>query len=204
MNISVSHVWDTSCPSIPPLQTETDGREQEGAGDHEGAQCVDHRQAAAGRVAVMDVALARLGRAAAVGEILAEVLAEVAAPDQVAAEAAVGKGDDIERLVRQERERDDERLVALAAGDGALDQALAEEVEDPVVGGPGELHPGVGAEQALGLAQFGRPEVTAGEQTRGRRKRHSAASCRPAGAASRKKFRRERTVAAINAFGLSG
>jgi hypothetical protein len=51
---------------------------------------------------------------------LVEVLAEVAAPDEVAAEVAVGEGDDVDVFVRQKGERHDERLVSLAAGYGAL------------------------------------------------------------------------------------
>jgi hypothetical protein len=154
------------------------------------AEVRDHRQAPVGRVAVMDVAFAGLGRAAAVGEILAQVFAEVAAPDQVAAEATVGKTDDVDRLVGEEGEGDDKRLVALAAGDGALDQSLAEKVEDAVIGGPGELHPGVGAQLACGLPQFSQPQVAAGKQIRRGRKCHSVARCRPAATASRKKFHR--------------
>ena len=82
----------------------------------------------------MDVALAGLGGAGGVGEILVEVMAEVVAPDEMAAEVTVGKGDDVDGLVGKEGERNDEALVALAASDGALDQALAVEIEDPVVG----------------------------------------------------------------------
>ena len=117
---------------------------------HHGAEVADHRQRAVLRIAVVDVALARLGRAGGVGEILVEVVDEVAAPDEVAAEAAVGDGDDVDGLVGQQRERDDEALVALAAGDGAADEALAEELEDAVVGRAGGLHPRVGAEQGAG------------------------------------------------------
>jgi len=55
------------------------------------------------------------------------VVDEVTAPDEMPAEAAVGDGDDVDVLVGQQRERDDEALVALAAGDGAADEALPEE-----------------------------------------------------------------------------
>ena len=54
-------------------------------------QVADHRQRAVGRVAVVDVALARPGRAVRVREVLVQVLAEVPAPDEVPAEVPVGE-----------------------------------------------------------------------------------------------------------------
>ena len=129
-------------PAEPALRV---GGAEDGAAHR--PQVADHRKRAVRRVPVVDVALARLGRAVRVREILVQVLAEVPAPDQVAAEVAVGEADDVDRLVGEERQGDDHPLVALAAGDGALDQALAEEVEDAVVRGARELHPGVDLQQ---------------------------------------------------------
>ena len=96
---------------------------------------------------------------------LEAVLAEVAATDEMAAQAAVGEGDDVERLVGQQRQRDDERLVALAARDGAADQALAEKLEDPIVGYARQVHPGVHAEEGVGrrLIELRRTQVALGE-----------------------------------------
>ena len=74
----------------------------------------------------------------------------MAAPDKVTAKAAVRKRDDVGGLVGEEGERNDEALVALAAGDRALDQALAKEVEDAVVAGAGDVHPSVDAEHGGG------------------------------------------------------
>ena len=54
-----------------------------------GAEVADHRQRPRGGVAVVDVALAREGGAAGVGEILVEMIAEVTAPDEVAAVTAM-------------------------------------------------------------------------------------------------------------------
>ena len=107
-----------------------------------------------GGIAVVNVALASLGGTAGVGKILVEVIAEVAAPKQVAAEPAMGEGNDVDRLVRQQRERDDQALVALAAGDGALDQSLSVEFEDPVIRGPAEVHPRINSQQRLGRRGF--------------------------------------------------
>ena len=120
----------------------------------------------------MDVALASPGRAVRVGKVLVEVSAEVAAPDQMPAEAAMGKRDDVDRLVGEEGQRDDEGLVALAAGDGAADEALAKEIEDAVVGHPGEMHPGVDAQQGFsrGTLEVGAAQI-AGRQNRGRRRK---------------------------------
>ena len=140
------------------------------------AEVADHRERTRGGVAVMDVALAGFRGAGGVGEVLVEVVTEVAAPNQVAAKAAVRKGNDIGGFVGEEGEGNDESLVALAAGDGALDEALTEEIEDAVVAGAGDVHPGVNAEEGghriageLGGREF------AGSEVRGRRrKRHEA------------------------------
>jgi len=130
-------------------------------GPAHGAQVADHGERAVGGVAVVDVALPRAGRAVGVREVLVQVLAEVAAPDEVPAEAAVGEGDHVQRLVREEREGDDHPLVALAARHRPADQPLAKELEDPVVGDPGELHPGVDPQEGLvrPLVQVRRAQV---------------------------------------------
>ena len=122
------------------------------AGDvaEHGAEVADHGQRAGSRVAVVDVTLAGFCGAAGVGEVLVEVVAEMAAPDKVTAKAAVRKRDDVGGLVGEEGERNDEALVALATGDRALDQALAKEVEDAVVAGAGDVHPRVDAEHGGG------------------------------------------------------
>ena len=100
------------------------------------AQVADHRQAAVGRIAVVDVALAAERRAGRVGEVLAGVLAQVTAPDQVSAEPAVGPRDHVGGLVEKEGDGHAEALVTLAAGDRPLDQALAEELQEAIVGRP--------------------------------------------------------------------
>src|SRR5690606_12184505 len=114
---------------------------------------------------------ARAGRAVGVGEVLVEVLAEVTAPDQVTAEAAVGEGDDVVRLVGEQRERNDEALVALAAGDGSADQALTKQFEDAIVRGAREMHPGVGAEKGVGgvLLELARVQLAHEERRRSRK-----------------------------------
>ena len=66
---------------------------------------------------------------------LAQVVTEVSAPDDMPAEAAVGKGDHIDRLVGQQGEGNNQRLIALAAGHSAPDQPLAKKIEDAVVAG---------------------------------------------------------------------
>jgi hypothetical protein len=133
-------------------------------GDH-GAEMGNHRQGAIGNVAVVDVALAGEGGAVGVGEVLVKVFAEVAAPDEVSAEVAVGEGDDVDGFVGEEGERDDEGLVALAAGDGALHEALAKEFQNAVVHTAREGSPGVDAEQGVGRgigAEFVGAEVAVG------------------------------------------
>jgi hypothetical protein len=109
-----------------------------GAGDggEHGAEVADHRQRATGGVAVVDVALAGLGGAAGVGEILVEVLGQSGRSRSGGRRVAVGEGRHVDRLVGEQRERHDQGLVALAAGDGAANQALAEKLEDAVVGDP--------------------------------------------------------------------
>ena len=124
---------------------------------------------------MVDVALAREGGALGVGEVLVKVIAEVAAPDDVAGEVAVGERDDVDGLVGEEGERGAEHLVALAAGDGALDQALAKEFEDAVVRSTGKGSPGVDAEQGFGRglrAEIVGAEIADGETGgRGRKRR---------------------------------
>ena len=85
----------------------------------------------------MNVALAGERGAGGVGAVLVEMIAEVAAPDQMAAEIPVGEGHDIYRLVGQKGERDDKTLVALAAGDGAADETLTKKLQDSIVRGAG-------------------------------------------------------------------
>ena len=138
------------------------------------AEMGDHRQAAVGGIAVVDVALARLGRAAAVGEVLAKMVAELSAPDQVTAKSPMGERDDVNRLVGQQGQRTDQGFIALATGHRAADESLSEKVEDAVVPGAGELHPGVQA-QARFLPLGGlvlRPEVAAPQDRWGRGEAH--------------------------------
>ena len=124
------------------------GRARDG-GKHR-AQVADHGQRAIGNVAVMDVALARFRGTGGVREVLVEVLAEVSAPDEVAPKIAVRERDDVQALVREERQRNDEPFIALATGDGAADEPLAEEFQDAVVARAGEMHPGVHAQESVG------------------------------------------------------
>ena len=65
------------------------------------AEMADHRQRAPRGVAVV-MFPARLGRPSRRGEVLVEMLAEVASPDEVPAEPAMGKRDDVGRLVGEE------------------------------------------------------------------------------------------------------
>ena len=133
---------------------------------------------------MVHVALACVRGAAGVGKVLVEVLAEVAAPDEVSAEAAMGKRDDVGAFVGEEGEGDDEAFVALAAGDGAFDQALAKEVEDAVVGQAGECHPCEYAQVRFGgsFIDIRSAHVMVG-QDRGRKgKRHWAEVGNPGGA----------------------
>ena len=113
----------------------------------------------------MDVALARQGRAGRVGKILVEMVDQMPAPDQVAAQTAMREGNDIDRLVGQQGQGHDQALVALAARDGPANQALAEKVEDAVVSRAGQPHPGVGAEEGAGQVRFeiGGPQVAPGQ-----------------------------------------
>ena len=99
---------------------------------------------------MVNVPFAALGGAGGVGEILVEMIAEMAAPDEVTAEATVSERNDVGGLVGEEGEGDDETLVALAAGDGAANQALAKKFEDAVVASARELHPSVDAEEGGG------------------------------------------------------
>ena len=98
----------------------------------------------------MNVALAGLGRAGGVGKILVQMVDEMTAPDEMPAQVAMGEGDNVDRLVGQKRQRNDEPLVALAAGDRAPDQPLPEQVQNPVVRRPGGAHPRVGEEEGAG------------------------------------------------------
>jgi hypothetical protein len=110
------------------------------------------------------------------------MLAEVMAPDQVAAQTAVGKRDHIHGLVGEEDEGHDEALVALAAGHRAFDETLAEEVENAVVGDARHLHPGVNAQQGTGgiFLEIRRAQIARSEN-RGRiRKRHAPARLKTA------------------------
>ncbi len=145
-------------------------------GEH-GAEVGDHRQRPVGGVAVVDVALAGEGGAAGVGKILIEVVAEVAAPDEMAAEAPVGKGDYVGVFVGEQGEGHAEGLVALAAGDGAFDQPLAKEVQDTIVGQATERGPGVVGKHAGGRGfgcQVGGVQGAHGQAGwgRGRRRKH--------------------------------
>ncbi|CAM2899041.1 hypothetical protein RAHE111665_06010 [Rariglobus hedericola] len=126
----------------------------------------DHRQRAVFDVAVVDVALPGFRRAVGVGKILVQVLAEMIAPDQVSAEIAVGERDRVDGFVGEQDQGDDHGLVALTAGDGALDQALAKEVEDAVVAGAGEVHPRIDTQEGGGRIELGGVEVALGEDGR--------------------------------------
>ena len=99
---------------------------------------------------MVNIPFAGVRGAGGVSEILVEVIAEMAAPDEVTAEATVSERNDVGGLVGEEGERDDETLVSLAAGDGAANQALAKQFEDAVVAGARELHPSVDAKEGGG------------------------------------------------------
>jgi len=114
-----------------------------------GPEVADHRKRSVGRIAIVDVSLARARGALRVCEVLVQVLAEVAAPDQLSSEVAVGERDDVSPLVRQQGQRDDHPLVALAPGDRAPDQSLSKKVQDAVVGDPGQMHPGIDQKERL-------------------------------------------------------
>src|SRR5690606_36558137 len=62
--------------------------------------------------------------------------------------------DHIAFLVGEERERNDQALVALAARDCPLDESLAKQIEDPIVAGAGEVHPRINAEEGCGRFTF--------------------------------------------------
>ena len=100
-------------------------------------------------VAVVDVALAGLGRAAGVGEILVEVLDQVSAPNEVAAGITMRERHDVVRFVSQQRQRDDQAFVALAAGDGPANQPLAKQLQDAIVRDAHEVHPGVDSKECI-------------------------------------------------------
>ena len=65
------------------------------------------------------------------------------------AEVAVGEANHVVGFVGQQREGDDQALVALTASDGALEQTLSEELQDPIVTSPSELHPRVDAQERV-------------------------------------------------------
>ena len=97
----------------------------------------------------MDIAFARPGRTAGVREILIEMAAKMAAPDQMSGEVTVGEGNHVERLVGEQSQRDDQALVALAPGDGSFDEALAEKFENAIVDRAGVMHPDEDSQQRV-------------------------------------------------------
>src|SRR5687768_349176 len=110
----------------------------------------DHRYRAVGHIAVMDVALARFRRTPGVREILVEMPDESAAPDQMSTGITVRERGHVVRLVGEQSQRGDETFMALTAGDGAANEALAEELEDPVVRCTHQMHPGINADERVG------------------------------------------------------
>ena len=114
---------------------------------------------------MVDVAFAGFGGAVGVGEVLIQVLTEVSAPDKVSAEIAMGEGDDVGGFIGKQGEGDNQALVTLTTGDGALDQSLAKEFEDSVVGASGEMHPCVDSQLGVGIErrQLGGGEFSLGE-----------------------------------------
>lgn len=124
-----------------------------GASQHirqHGPEVADHGVAPVDRIAVMGVPFPALGRAAGIGQVLIEVDSGVVSPDQVPGQIAVGPRDHVDLLVEQEGKRNGEPFIALTAGHGSLDQALAKELEDPLVHRAGEFHPRV-AEKERGI-----------------------------------------------------
>ena len=117
---------------------------------HHDAQVADHGYRAVLRIAVVNVALARFGRARRVGKVLVQVIDQVSAPNQVPAEIAVGETDDVDGLVGQQRERNNEAFIALPTGHGAANQPLPEKVQDAVVSRACRLHPRICAKQSTG------------------------------------------------------
>jgi hypothetical protein len=109
----------------------------------------DHRDRVVRNIAVVNIPLARPRRAVGVGKILVEMFDQIAAPDQVAARIAVSEGDDVIRFVGEQRERNDETFVALSAGDGASNQSLSKQLEDSIVRGAHQVHPGINPEKCV-------------------------------------------------------
>lgn len=140
-------------------------------GEHD-AQVRDHGETSIARVAVMDIPFPCLGRATAVGDVLAEMITKMSAPNEVSAKTTVRKGDHVDCFVGEESQWNNQCLIALTSGYGASDQALAEKIEDAVVARASELHPAVGEKKTLGLTQFGKPDMTAFEQIGRRRETH--------------------------------
>src|SRR5690606_21131713 len=126
------------------------------------------------RIAAVNVAFARAGGAAGVGEVLVEVIAEVSAPNEMTAEVAMREADDVDGFIGEKRERNDEALVALAAGEGAFHQTLAKQVEVAIIAGASELHPRVEAEQGVAgrIFEFRGAEIARREDRRRSGKSH--------------------------------
>ena len=117
---------------------------------YHGAKVADHGYRAVSRIAVVDVALASLGRARSVGEVLVQVLNQVTAPDEMSPKIAMGETNHVDILVRQQGQRHNEALVALPAGHGPSNQALSEQIQNAVVRRAGRKHPRVRAQQGVG------------------------------------------------------
>ena len=120
---------------------------------------------------MVNVAFAGFRRAGGVGEILVEVIAKVAAPDEMAPEAPMRERNYIGGFVGEEGEWDDEPLIALAAGDGAPNQALAKKFEDAIVAGAGELHPSVDVKEGGGGIGLEFRSVQSAREEGGRRRK---------------------------------
>ena len=131
-------------------------------------QMTDHRVGAVLRVAVMGVAFAAFGWAAGVSEKLANMVAEVIGPDEVAGHAAMGPGNAVDVLVHHEGERGNKAFVSIGDGDGAFHFALAVKLEDARVGETAVGHPTEGEKKVfVGDSRGGDVEI-AFEQYAGR------------------------------------
>ena len=118
-----------------------------------------------GGVAVMDVALAAVGGALGVGQVLAEQLMGSGPEEQMGGEVAVQQRDHVAaRPQRQGSHRGG--LVAHAGGHGPLDIALLKQLQEPLLQPPRQAHQRIG-DQVQGLAgespgpanQFGQWQV---------------------------------------------
>jgi hypothetical protein len=85
---------------------------------------------------------------------LVQMVNKVTAPDEMTTQAAMSEGNGINRLVGQERQRDDQPFAALTACDRAPDQTLSEKIQYPVVRRARGEHPRIGADERAGKVLF--------------------------------------------------